>query len=268
MEQHAVPRQITTFEFKLIGFLTIKQFGSLVFFGLIAVFLYFAVPIPIVNIASAIVSFLIGAFIVFVPINDRPVDIWITNFFRRLISPSQYFYHKINSPPDFLKNVFIYPSPDLIASHVDAQKKLASYLNTTGKAVGKDVKKQQIQNIISSSKANPSIAKNPPTPDTKNNEEQQKPVSQSAPTLSGVVRNSKNLGLPNILVYIRDKTGRLVRILKTNHNGVFASFHSLPEGNYSFEIKDLGQKYFFDTMNFDLGKNAQKPLSFYSKELL
>ena len=70
------------------------------------------------------------------------------------------------------------------------------------------------------------------------------------------------------MIYIKDKSGRLVRILKTNHNGVFASFHPLPEGNYSFEIKDLGQKYFFDTMNFDLKSVQQKPLSFYSKETL
>ena len=218
MEQHAVPRQITTFEFKLIGFLTIKQFGYLVFFALIAVFFYFAMPFPL-NIIIAVLAFLIGVFIVFVPINDRPVDIWIKNMFRKLFSPSQYFYHKKNAPPDFLKNVFIYPPPQIIASHIDAQNKLASYLTATKQAeVPNNNKKQQIQNMIASPPVSSPSPVDTVAQTTPLSEEPIKSPSPAAPALSGVIRNSKNLGLPNIMIYIKDKSGRLVRILKTNHN--------------------------------------------------
>src|SRR5438270_526220 len=42
MEQHAIPRQITSFEFKLIGFMTLKQF------------LYLLVFLPAVPVVPAI----------------------------------------------------------------------------------------------------------------------------------------------------------------------------------------------------------------------
>src|SRR5450830_869986 len=49
MEQHAIPRQITTFEFKLIGFLTIKQFIYLLIFIPIGLLIFYTFPIPILN---------------------------------------------------------------------------------------------------------------------------------------------------------------------------------------------------------------------------
>jgi len=47
MEQHAVPRQITTFEFKLIGFMTLRQFIYLLVFIPLGVVVYFLFPIPV-----------------------------------------------------------------------------------------------------------------------------------------------------------------------------------------------------------------------------
>src|SRR3989338_67749 len=44
--QHAVPRQITTFEFKLIGIMSVKQFVYLMIFTGITVGIYFAVTKP------------------------------------------------------------------------------------------------------------------------------------------------------------------------------------------------------------------------------
>ena len=62
MEQHAIPRQITSFEFKLIGFMTLKQFLYLVIFAPIGYIVYVLFPIPLLNIILGIVVGGMGAF--------------------------------------------------------------------------------------------------------------------------------------------------------------------------------------------------------------
>ncbi len=285
MEQHAVPRQITTFEFKLIGFFTLKQFGYLVFFSPISFILFSVVPIPFLNIILAALAAIAGIVIVFVPYNDRPIDIWVKNFIRQLFSPSQYYFIKHNQIPDFLRDVVVYAADDVIEKHVDARQKLHSYLATTPQEVNNHVQKQHINELIVNSGQQP-IAQTVVqaiNPDDDIAQVIQQPVAQLEPVmptiknppqvsqkpfLFGVVKNNKNIPLPQILIYIKDSSGSLLRILKTNHNGVFATYHSLPENTYIFEIKDLGQKYFFDTMDVSVKKINDVAIEFFSKEIL
>ena len=79
MEQHPIPRQITTFEFKLIGFLTIKQFIYLLISIPIGVLIFYIFPVPILNFFLGLIVVLIGVAFAFVPINDRPMEVWIKN---------------------------------------------------------------------------------------------------------------------------------------------------------------------------------------------
>lgn len=278
MEQHAVPRQITTFEFKLIGFFTLKQFGYLAFFSIAAVILFYIIPIPIVNIFIAAICAIFGLAIVFVPYNDRSLDIWAKNFLKKLFSPSQFYYIKKNPPPYFLRDVFVPAHSTIVNSHVDAKQKLSSYLQKTAKPPILERNRKQVINQLITNPGGTADA--PLSP-------QQTPVSQSVhqgqkfkeintavsavkqqPFLYGVIKNSKAVPLPNVLVYIKDKSGKPYRILKTNRNGVFATYHNLPSGLYTFEIKDLGQKYFFDTMEYMVSGKNQNPLNFVSRELV
>lgn len=292
MEQHAVPRQITTFEFKLIGFLTLKQFGYLVLFSTISFILFYVVPIPFLNIGMAVIVAIAGVAVVFVPYNDRSLDVWVKNFFKKLFWPSQYYYIKRNQIPDFLKDVFVYSTPDIVEQHVDARQKLNTYLQTNNPVVNEEAQKQHIHELINTSgqplvaepapavqtiQSEPQITKAPPpqtdtvAPSIPTGAEPAPPPAASGPSkpfLFGVVKNGKKLPLPQILIYVKDASGNLLRILKTNHNGVFATYHALPENNYSFEIKDLGQKYFFDTMEIAVKKTNEIPIEFFSKEVL
>ena len=88
------------------------------------------------------------------------------------------------------------------------------------------------------------------------------------PFFSGIVTNSKSTPLPNIMVYVNTHAGELVRILKTNKNGVFASFHALEPGTYVVSPKDLGGNYFFDTMTVPINGPQEEPVKIASKELL
>lgn len=104
MEQHPVPQDVTGFQFKLIGDITLKQFGILAG-GLILAYITLKIPlIPLIlrwPIAVIIAIFGIGG--AFVPIEDRPLDVWITNFIKRIYQPTQYVWQKNNAVPQLLQ---------------------------------------------------------------------------------------------------------------------------------------------------------------------
>ena len=266
MEQHPLPRQITTFEFKLIGFMTLRQFIYLLIFLPLGYIAYKIIPIPLVNIFLALIIGSIGPIVAFVPFNDRPIDLLLKNLFRSLTSPTQYFYQKDNSALYFLNNLYFVSDPHQTMSHVESQEKLATYLAKTGPQDSQDAhehaKKQSIQELFSSPQAGagePLLRASSPLPDG---------LTAPEPFVTGVVKNNKQTPLPGVLIYIRDQNQKPLRLLKTNPHGVFATYNSLPPGDYTFEVKDPKGAFFFDTMKLHLEQTGGTPLEFVSKELL
>jgi len=198
MESHPIPRQITTFEFKLIGFLTLRQFIYLAVFFPVGVIFFYLTPLPLLNILFALIPVLLGLALAFVPYNDRPLDIWIKNFIKKLFSPSQYYYRKKNQPPAFLKDVFIYSTPQVIKTHLEAQKKLSSYLSQKNQPTNTASRRQQIHQLIRSKPLFTSQKTKPPP------QVQSTPLSSTSlekkPFIFGVVKNNKNLPLLNSLI--------------------------------------------------------------------
>lgn len=144
MIEHPVPRQITTFEFKLIGELTIKQFGFLLFGSIIAIIVYFIVPaFAFLNFFAAAVPALLGIGFAFFPINERPLDIWLKNLINRLFSATQYYYQKKNLPPKILMGLTL-PSKEILQQHVLAKQKLDSYLQTKTERKTNDQKNEDL----------------------------------------------------------------------------------------------------------------------------
>ncbi len=283
MDQHPIPRQITTFEFKLIGFLTLHQFMYLIVFIPLGYVIYRIFPIPLLNIVFGFLVGALGPAFAFIPINDRPLDVWIRNFYKRLTSPTQYIFHKENKPLYFLSNLFFTSDPHKTVAHIESQEKLAAYLEKTKPGKG-NVKKKEVHSLfelknLTLSKKTPTqqnihftpIAQQllhsqepPPSPP----QPVASPGEVRQPFFTGVVKNHKLIPIPGILIYVKDKKGETVRLLKTNPHGVFATFHALPQDAYTFEMRDPKNTYFFDTMNITLDNSNKKPLEFHSKELL
>lgn len=270
MDQHPIPRQITSFEFKLIGFLTIKQFIYLVIFIPLGFIVYTIFPVPLLNILLGIVIGAVGAALAFLPINDRPLDVWMRNLFKRLTSPTQYVYHKQNQPLYFLENLYFATDPHRVFAHIESQEKLAAYLASKNPKNQPATKKQTINQLFQT----PTSALSPLKPTKIASlplSTPPSPIQSSSPKkpfFTGLVKNHKLIPLSGILIYVKDKTGAVLRLLKTNPHGVFATFNPLPEGEYNFEIKDPNGTYFFDTMKIKIEAENQKPLEFFSKELL
>lgn len=271
MEQHPVPRQITTFEFKLIGFLTVKQFVYLLIFTGITLIVYYLTPIPILNYFFAFLVGAGGVAFVFVPINDRSMDIWIKNLIKRLTSPTQYTFKKENKPPQILIDISA-SSPQIAQNYLDAKQKLNNYLASKNQPQPNN-KKQAINSILNSKQeilvskksvnsTSQSITSNQTTKTYATNQAKQ-------PFITGVIKNYKKLPLGGILVYVKkDANSQPIRILKTNSHGVFLSFNPFPSGEYILEIKDPKQQYFFDTMKIKIESTNNQPIEISSKELL
>lgn len=268
MEDHPVPRQITTFEFKLIGVLTIKQFVYLVIFTCLGVISFFIIPIPFLNIVVSAVTIFLGFVIVFVPFNERPIDTWIFNLIKRLTSPLQYYYYKKNAPPSFLEDVFVNSPPSLIEEHIDARQKLTSYISSQMPNQDQDRKKQSIHDLLYKGAGVEKEEMNKKKSPASGNGQEEKSKKTNSPFLFGTIKNNQAIPLPNILIYIKDKNNNILRILKTNSRGVFATFYPLPTDNYILETKDPDAKYFFDKMELLIEKNNQIPINIISRELL
>lgn len=291
MDQHPIPRQITTFEFKLIGFMTLKQFLYLVVFFPLGFIVYKLFPIPLLNILFGILTAATGLVFAFVPVQDRPIDIWLKNFYKRLTSPTQYTYHKKNEPLYFLKELYFLSDPHKVISHIESQEKLAIYLASRKQPAVQSMQKQHIQALLKQPNLNP-VQTDPQTPIMQTSivapVQPQTPLQivqvvqdvhqfhapsitpnmNKQPFFVGSVRNSKKIFLPGILVYVKDGNNNTLRLLKTNPHGVFATYSPLPPGEYILELKDPNEGYFFDTMKIHIESENPIPFEIYSKEIL
>ncbi|RJR28646.1 hypothetical protein C4564_04780 [Candidatus Microgenomates bacterium] len=91
-EQHPVPQQISSYQFRLVGDMTIKQFFQVASGAVIALIIY-ALPLPNFLRWPLVISALImGAAFAFLPIQERPMEQWIAAFFRSIYSPTVFFW--------------------------------------------------------------------------------------------------------------------------------------------------------------------------------
>lgn len=89
--EHPVPQNITSFEFHLVGDMTIRQFGYLAAGCTIAyiIFAVFFTTNPYLSIPAIAFFSLTGAAFAFLPLSDRPLDHWVRAFFQAVYSPTQ-----------------------------------------------------------------------------------------------------------------------------------------------------------------------------------
>lgn len=100
MEQHPVPQNVTTFQFRLIGDMTIKQFGYLAA-GAILAYISYILPLPFFFTWPLTVLFaLLGIGFAFVPIEERPMDIWVLSFIKSVYTPTQFVWHRTQPKPE------------------------------------------------------------------------------------------------------------------------------------------------------------------------
>jgi hypothetical protein len=146
MDQHPIPQDVTGFQFKLIGTMTVKQFGYVAIGAILAAITWY---LPFQGLWSFVTKFtfvpffgLSGVIIAFVPIEGRPIDIMAKNFFHTLTSPNQYRYIKKGRKFSFTQVSY--------AKKIDLATKNAQ--KTTGSTNAQEnIKKEQLRAFLAHS---------------------------------------------------------------------------------------------------------------------
>lgn len=130
IQQHPVPQHIASYEFRLIGEMTLKQFGWLISGTVVALIIY-GLPIPgffkwplVTLIAFA------GFAFAFLPMGERPLHTWLFAFFKAVFSPTLFVWKKKVQKPEVFAVPTKAPLPAKVPIPPADKAKLAEYLRT------------------------------------------------------------------------------------------------------------------------------------------
>ena len=128
MEQHPIPQNITAYKFRLVGDMTLKQFLELAS-GLVTAWLIFNSNInPLLKWSFGPITLFFGFALAFLPIEDRPLDQWIINFFKAIYQPTQFIYRPQTKNLGFLEPVK--PKPIQTQTKTSQPQQLEEYLKS------------------------------------------------------------------------------------------------------------------------------------------
>lgn len=106
MQSHPVPQNITGFEFKLIGSLTLRQFGYIATAAIVIFILYSSkLPFFVVLLLGTPIG-LFALALAFVNLNNMPFERWIAAFFHTVYSPNVRVWHREAKDIGFLEPQF------------------------------------------------------------------------------------------------------------------------------------------------------------------
>ena len=123
MEQHPIPQQITSYEFKLVGEMTLKQFGKAAG-GIVIAMLINAAPLVFFIKWPLVFLFAVGGLaLAFVPFQDRPLETWLMAFLRSIYNPTMFIYKK-GRPKNWLDIDLAKNWIDIVAEEKKEQKEM------------------------------------------------------------------------------------------------------------------------------------------------
>jgi len=175
MEQHQIPQNISSYQFRLVGDMTLKQFFQLAG-GVLVGLIFYSTPLPgLIKWPFIIVSVLLGAAMAFVPVEERPLEQWIIAFFKTIYSPTIFNWKKTNTSPKFFQDET--PASNLAdAKNLSQDAALKRYLNSTKQIPGPLAKLEGMEQgflsaisgifagIKSTAAPAPAVTVSPPTP--------------------------------------------------------------------------------------------------------
>jgi hypothetical protein len=130
MEQHPIPQNISSYQFRLVGDMTLKQFFELAGGVLLGLIIYSLPLVGIIKWPFIILSIILGAALAFVPLEERPLESWIMSFFKAIYSPTVFNWKKTTQPVKYFQDESLADStPSPTNQTQDAA--LKSYLEST-----------------------------------------------------------------------------------------------------------------------------------------
>jgi len=302
MEQHAIPQQISSYEFKLVGDMTLKQFLKAAV-GIVLAIMINSTKL-IVLVKWPLMLFLAGGglALAFVPFEDRPLEVWVFSFLKAIYSPTIYIYRRKANKNwldlDLTKNISqneedIVMVGGRLKSNLWGSK-LKDTIGVFGVKKGgtkeeinieletkPGVKKVMVEEkpIIKVSAGENIEVKSEDWKDQKVNLNLKteklgatgKAIFGSIPmpdipeipnVIVGMATNMKGEIIDGVIIEIQDEQGNPSRVLKTNSLGQFKITTPLANGRYLIIAEKDG--YNFDRVNIDLNEQIVQPIRIIS----
>lgn len=127
-QQHPIPQQISSYQFRLVGNMTLKQFFQIAGGALLSLLIYASNLHPIIKWPLVILFALFGAALAFLPFEERPLEQWVIAFFRAVYSPTIFLWKRTKKPTVFFKEEAAMPEAHIVAPHGEVE--LEKYLKT------------------------------------------------------------------------------------------------------------------------------------------
>lgn len=263
MEQHPIPQQITSYEFKLVGEMTLKQFGKAAA-GIILALIIHASPLVFFIKWPLIFIFAAGGLaLAFVPYEDRPLETWATAFIKSIYSPTIYFYKK-KKPVNWLdidltKNIKKEEDEELVIPEKEGKKvqEFIDSLPSVGREAEKEVKaEEKTDSGLKKGKleaTGDAVFGNIPMPN----------IPDSPNVVVGMVLDKSNKIVEGAIIEIQDKDGNPARVLKTNQLGQFKTLTQMTDGSYLVVTEKKGLE--FDRVEIYLEGKIVKPIRIIAK---
>jgi len=94
VQQHPVPQHISSYEFRLVGDMTLKQFGYLAGGAMLGL-LFYSLPLAgIIKWPLILFSSFFSFAFAFIPIEERPLSTWLFAFIKTVFSPTLFIWQK------------------------------------------------------------------------------------------------------------------------------------------------------------------------------
>jgi hypothetical protein len=303
MERHPIPQQISSYEFKLVGEMTLKQFAKAAG-GIILALIFNASPlIFFVKWPLIFISAVGGLLLAFVPYQDRPLEKWIVGFLKSIYSPTMYVYRKKRAKNwldiDMSKNILAEKEEENEEREnmpVKQEEKVAEFIESLPSVKKeKKVKEEEAETkppAPAMTKAEEPKAASVPAeaedsgvpkddwsegkPGLKLKKEKLEatgdalfgkipmPGIPELPNLVvGMVTNSAGGIVEGAIVEIQDKEGNPNRVLKTNQLGQFKTQTQLSDGDYLLVTEKEG--FEFDRVKIILTGKIVQPVKIIAK---
>ncbi|OGJ22473.1 MAG: hypothetical protein A2804_00980 [Candidatus Pacebacteria bacterium RIFCSPHIGHO2_01_FULL_46_10] len=151
MQEHPVPQNVTSYEFHLIGNMTLKQFFELASGGMLA-FLTYSSNLPQIFKFPLIVIFILaGGALAFLPLEERPLDQWFLAFVRAIYNPTKFNWKKSLRIPDlfsYTRSQTVATAPVPMSSTKSRSSRAQAYFESIAKPVVRDEFDQEIHDKV------------------------------------------------------------------------------------------------------------------------
>jgi len=269
MKQHAVPQAIMEVEFNLFGAMNVRQFGYVAGSGGVGYFLYLIMP-GILKWPMAIICVLFGLALAFIPLDDRPMDQWVTNFLLSLKRTTRRVWKSTVEPPAFLLDTpgaiekgYGSARPAVIEKKggMEGAGVFSAIDKEVAEVADKEVREvdNELLQMVSEAKRNvATFAKKPQVPethaqqsiltdaqyDTESPEEKfaasataMKSLTTQPGVINGGVYDIEGTPVQDAIIILRDNQKRPVQVVKTNSKGLFLADSAVNPGEYIITVE-------------------------------